>query len=147
MEEAKIMQIGNFSESKRENPNQNRVYDQKGLCPTITQMTGGGREPMIVDETITTRPEDKKTAVLPMTEEYRIRKFTPRECWRLMGYTDTDFEKASKVVSNSQLYKQAGNAIVKQVLMAIFLQLNIQGIKNWNDRTMSEKEKLAGGAE
>lgn len=89
-----------------------------------------------VSPTITTRPEGKKTAVLPMTAEYRIRKLTPRECWRLMGYTDTDFEKASKVVSNSQLYKQAGNAIVKQVLMAIFLQMNIQGIKSWNDRTI-----------
>ena len=51
---------------------------------------------------------------------YRIRKLTPKECWRLMGYTDKDFEKAAEVNSNTQLYKQAGNAIVKQVLMAIF---------------------------
>ena len=55
--------------------------------------------------------------------EYRIRKLTPKECWRLMGYTDEDFEKAAQVNSNSQLYKQAGNAIVKQVLMAIFSQM------------------------
>ena len=55
--------------------------------------------------------------------EYRIRKLTPKECWRLMGYTDEDFEKAASVNSNSQLYKQAGNAIVKQVLMAIFSQM------------------------
>ena len=56
--------------------------------------------------------------------EYRIRKLTPRECWRLMGYTDEDFDKAEKSgVSNLQLYKQAGNAIVKQVLMAIFKQM------------------------
>ena len=55
---------------------------------------------------------------------YRIRKLTPKECWRLMGYTDEDFEKAHNAgVSNSQLYKQAGNAIVKQVLMAIFSQM------------------------
>ena len=54
---------------------------------------------------------------------YRIRKLTPKECWRLMGYTDGDFEKASTVNSNTQLYKQAGNAIVKQVLMAIFSQM------------------------
>lgn len=67
--------------------------------------------------------------VVKQTKEYRIRKLTPRECWRLMGYTDTDFEKASRVVSDSQLYKQAGNAIVKQVLMAIFSQLNIQNQK------------------
>lgn len=61
---------------------------------------------------------------------YRIRKLTPRECWRLMGYTDSDFESAQEAgVSNSQLYKQAGNAIVKQVLMAIFKQMNIKSIK------------------
>ena len=75
--------------------------------------------------------------------EYRIRKLTPKECWRLMGYTDEDFEKAHNVgVSNSQLYKQAGNAIVKQVLMAIFSQLNIKGVKAWNDMTETEKRDI-----
>ena len=54
---------------------------------------------------------------------YRIRKLTPRECWRLMGFSDEDFEKAEKVNSNTQLYKQAGNSIVVKVLEAIFLQL------------------------
>lgn len=48
------------------------------------------------------------------------------------------FEKEAKVNSNTQLYKQAGNSIIRQVLIAIFLQLNIQGIKNWNDRTEQE---------
>lgn len=75
-------------------------------------------------------------------DRYRIRKLTPRECWRLMGYTDEDFDKAAAVNSNTQLYKQAGNAIVRAVLMALFLQLNIQGIKNWNDRTDDEKRAL-----
>lgn len=65
--------------------------------------------------------------------QYRIRKLTPRECWRLMGYTDEDFEKAASVVSNTQLYKTAGNAIVKQVLMAIFSQMGIKGVKKWNE--------------
>ena len=50
-----------------------------------------------------------------------------------MGYTDEDFEKAQEVNSNTQLYKQAGNAIVKQVLMAIFSQMNIKGVKPWNE--------------
>lgn len=50
-----------------------------------------------------------------VTDGVRIRKLTPLECWRLMGYTDDDFYKASAVNSNSQLYKQAGNGIVKQV--------------------------------
>ena len=55
--------------------------------------------------------------------DLRIRKLTPKECWRLMGFDDEDFDKASKVNSNAQLYKQAGNSIVVNVLMAIFKQL------------------------
>lgn len=74
--------------------------------------------------------------------EWRIRKLTPKECYRLMGYHDTDYDKASSVNSGTQLYKQAGNAIVKQVLMAIFLQLGIQGKKKWNDMTAEEKQAL-----
>ena len=52
---------------------------------------------------------------------YRIRKLTPKECWRLMGFTDKDVDSAVAVgMSNAQLYKQAGNSIVVQVLEAIF---------------------------
>ena len=54
---------------------------------------------------------------------YRIRKLTPRECWRLMDFSDEDFEKAAEVNSNTQLYKQAGNSIVVNVLVAILGQL------------------------
>lgn len=55
---------------------------------------------------------------------YRIRKLTPKECWRLMGFEDDDFQKAVDAgVSNSQLYKQAGNSIVSDVLAAIFKKL------------------------
>lgn len=57
---------------------------------------------------------------------YRIRKLTPLSCWRLMDFTDEDFYKAESVNSNSQLYKQAGNSIVKNVLVAIIGQM-IQG--------------------
>lgn len=53
----------------------------------------------------------------------RIRKLTPKECWRLQGFSDEDFEKAASVNSNTQLYKQAGNSITKDVLMAIFSNL------------------------
>lgn len=58
-----------------------------------------------------------------VTEDFRIRKLTPLEFWRLMGIDDKDFYKARKVNSDSQLYKQAGNAIVVDVLAAIFVQL------------------------
>lgn len=54
---------------------------------------------------------------------YRIRKLTPRECWRLMDFSDEDFEKATQVNSNTQLYRQAGNSICKNVLIAIFGQM------------------------
>lgn len=53
----------------------------------------------------------------------RIRKLTPKECWRLMGFDDDDFKKASNVNSNAQLYKQAGNSIVVNVLVEIFKNL------------------------
>lgn len=68
--------------------------------------------------TITTVQKDNL-----VLERFRIRKLTPRECWRLMGFSDSDFDKASKVCSNTQLYKQAGNSIVVSVLEAIFRQM------------------------
>lgn len=57
------------------------------------------------------------------TNGYRIRKLTPLECWRLMGFDDTDFRKAEQVNSNAQLYKQAGNSIVVNVIMSIIQEL------------------------
>jgi DNA (cytosine-5)-methyltransferase 1 len=61
--------------------------------------------------------------------EYRIRKLTPLETWRLMDFSDSDFHKAESVNSNSRLYKEAGNSIVRNVLVAIFGQL-IAGKEN-----------------
>lgn len=112
MNKKEIRQIGNIMPtSTRDNPNQGRVYDRKGIAPTITDISGGGgREPMIIDNGL-------------------IRKLTPLECWRLMDFSDGDFRKASAGKSNTQLYKQAGNSIVKNVLMAVFGQM-IQGKEN-----------------
>lgn len=56
-------------------------------------------------------------------DNYRIRKLTPKECWRLMGFDDADFRKAAQVNSNTQLYKQAGNSIVVNVLEGILKNL------------------------
>ena len=54
----------------------------------------------------------------------RIRKLTPKECFRLMGFSDWDFDAAKNVgISNSQLYKQAGNSIVVDVLYYIYVEL------------------------
>lgn len=54
---------------------------------------------------------------------YRVRKLTPKECWRLMGFDDADYDKAAKHNSKTQLYKQAGNSIVVNVLEKIFAKL------------------------
>lgn len=72
--------------------------------------------------TLTTRPDCLGYATLP--PNVRIRKLTPKECWRLMGFDDSDIEKAQAVgISNAQLYKQAGNSIVVDVLVAILGEL------------------------
>lgn len=54
-----------------------------------------------------------------VTETLKIRKLTPRECWRLQGFPDWAFDKAQEVNSNSQLYKQAGNSVTVNVIKAI----------------------------
>ena len=81
-----------------------QAVKKDGVCTCLTSSmgTGGGYVPMH-----------------NYTTDYRIRKLTPRECYRLMGFDDTDFDKAEKVCSNTQLYKQAGNSIVVNVLEGI----------------------------
>lgn len=81
-----------------------RVYSSDGLSPTLNTMEGGNRQPKVLT-----------------SENFRIRKLTPKECYRLMGFSDEDFEKA-KATGNSatQLYKQAGNSIVVNVLEEIY---------------------------
>ena len=66
-------------------------------------------------QTIKTSGED-----VGVVDNMRIRKLTEKECWRLMGFDDIDVEIASKHMSNSALYKQAGNSIVVNVLEEIF---------------------------
>ncbi len=89
-----------------------RVQDGGRTCPTITAESNG---------------------LCRIETQYRIRKLTPLECWRLMGFSDEDFHKAEEVNSNSQLYKQAGNSIVKDVLMAIFAQMLPEEAENKNE--------------
>src|SRR5699024_5785700 len=85
----------------------NKTIDKTGLSPTLT-----------------TRPEGFKTAILPITNGLRIRKLTPLECWRLQGFTDEQFYKAKDSgVSNSQLYKQAGNSVTVNVVDAIVKEI------------------------
>lgn len=65
-----------------------------------------------------------ETGICRIESPIRIRKLTPKECFRLMGFSDEDFDAAQKVgISNSQLYKQAGNSIVVDVLYYIYVEL------------------------
>lgn len=89
-----------------------------GVYTNISNKRGTVQKEMI--QTITTRQE-----LGVVVENLNIRRLTPKECWRLMGFDDSDFEKASKVNSNTQLYKQAGNSIVVNVLEAILKELLI----------------------
>lgn len=75
-------------------------------------------------------------------KDYGVFKLTPRECLRLMSVSENDIDKMMEVNSNTQCYKQAGNSIVVTVLMAIFSQLNIKGVKPWNELSQKEREEI-----
>ena len=79
--------------------------------------TRRGRVQVQVSNTLTTK--DNLGVVLQDGTEMYIRKLTPRECWRLQGFTDEQFEKAKAVNSDSQLYKQAGNAVTVNITYEI----------------------------
>ena len=114
-----------FTKNKNVNPN---IYRQMVL-------ESGCELPCAVDEqnvsirkdgtvgTITTDGSSPKKNNRIMEKDMRIRKLTPKECFRLMGFDDESFEKAEAVNSNSQLYKQAGNSIVVDVLEELFCMM------------------------
>jgi DNA (cytosine-5)-methyltransferase 1 len=98
-----VIQLNPSLESGGKQPyQQNRIYDSNALCPALNagQQTWGGN-------------------IITLPNEYRIRRLTPRECFRLMDFPDTFTWK----VSDSQAYKQAGNSIVVNVLYKILKQL------------------------
>lgn len=113
-----------------------RVYDPEGLSPTLHTCGGGNQE---IKVSVIDGKQGKR----------RIRKLTPLECWRLMGFDDEDFRKAEAVNSNTQLYKQAGNSIVVNVLEGILGNLLLpqtpqqkmaQDILSWLDEVMEVKD-------
>ena len=87
-------------------------FSKDNTCPALRASI---RAEVVVEE-------DKMSEKL-YEGNYKIRKLTPIETWRLMGFSDEDFHKAEEVNSNTQLYKQAGNSIVVPVLEGIFEQL------------------------
>lgn len=150
-----IIQVGNiFPDTDRfKNRTAGRVYSIDGLSPTIRTPSGGGIIPQIVIEMNTkvisyTRDRKGKTVNKHLKDEAntihsstgcggntdcfvyeptsRIRKLTPRECFRLMGVDDADIDKIqASGISNSQQYKMAGNSIVVDVLYHLFRKMYV----------------------
>lgn len=82
--------------------------------------------------------ETERKQIEDLSRNIRVRKLTPRECWRLMAFSNCDYEAAEKINSNSQLYKQAGNSICVNVLEAIFGQM-FEGKEDHWKRWLEEK--------
>lgn len=146
-----IIVVGNLPGNHDQN---SRVYNSRGIAPTLSTMQGGGQEPKILIKEATTKgyaealPGDSVNISHPnsetrrgrvgkgiantlltgeeqavVTDNYRIRKLTPRECWRLQGFPDWAFDRAKEVNSDSQLYKQAGNSVTVPVIADIAKRL------------------------
>ena len=96
-----------------------RTSDNMGVVIDDTQGFDGVRYYDNISPSLRANRSGLKT----VTESLRIRKLTPRECYRLMGFSDAEFNRAEKVNSNTQLYKQAGNSIVVDVLEELFCML------------------------
>lgn len=138
----------------RQNPNQGRVYDINGISPTLNCCGGGNRQPYIRVREATKKGyaeakdgdfinlqfPDSKTrrgrvgkgiaqtllcnSENGVVEKSRIRKLTPKEYFRLMGFSDRDIDiLIDNGISNAQLYKMAGNSIVVDVLEEIYVEL------------------------
>ena len=94
----------------------------EGQCADISFPNGYNKACRVHDECPAINVTTTQNSFI-VKNNLRIRKLTPKECFRLMGFSDEDFDKASKFNSPTQLYKQAGNSIVVNVLMAIFKEL------------------------
>lgn len=118
-----------------------RVYSAESVGPTLTTMGGGHREPKIAEPQEIANVgnisycidanyskgispgsigKGRRTHVEEQKPRYRIRKLTPRECFRLQNFSDDAFDKLKEAgISDSQLYKMAGNAVTVSVVKAI----------------------------
>jgi DNA (cytosine-5)-methyltransferase 1 len=126
--EPKVEQIGNIVDGTNigfKNPQRGRIYGTEGLSPAIYTFQGGNLEPKIVQWQ---RGYNKGGEPLNRYEgDFRIRKLTPKECFRLMDVPEKYIDKLmNSGISNSQLYKLAGNSIVVSCLYHIFRKLFIE---------------------
>lgn len=131
--EPRVMQVGNIwpDTEKFKNRTMGRVYNPDGISPTINCCGGGDRESKIVEGAMIS----DNLLDLAQAGLVRIRKLTPRECFRLQGLEDCDIDKIQSTgISNSQQYKLAGNSIVVDVLYHLFRKLFVE--------TGNEKDQL-----
>lgn len=136
----KIIQVGNlYKDTAFKNPQRGRVYDVDGLSPALNTKTGGGLEPKIIIGSTQKHAAISENGVCPTLTsamgqggghvpfhnyDERIRRLTPKECFKLMGFQKDDVSLLrSAKISDTQLYKMAGNSIVVDVLMAILKNL------------------------
>ena len=106
------------------------IKNNAGISKTITTRAGGRMDDNFIidiESNEKTFKFDSKNKLLVyneiIQENFNIRKFTPKECWRLMGFDDEDFEKAQNFNSNTQLYKQAGNSACVNVIEELYKNL------------------------
>ena len=116
----KIEQVGNLVRNANwRNPQRGRIYKTTGISPALNTVNGGGQESKII--------EDKMDLQQLQGKKFRIRKLTPRECFRLMGVDDADIDKMQAAgISNSAQYKLAGNSIVVDVLYHLFRKMFVE---------------------
>ena len=131
------------------NPQAGRIYDKRGISPSLDTCQGGNRMPKIVasrgryilengerrikqqleinntgnTNALTTVQKDNYV----LDEQFKFRKLTPKECFRLMGFDDNDINiLIENKISNTQLYKMVGNSICVPVIESIFKNLYIK---------------------
>lgn len=98
-----------------------QVYSEDGITRAIKSTEGSGNTPKVIDMEQTNLPKELQG------KKFRIRKLTPKECFRLMGCDDADIDKMQAAgLSNSSQYKLAGNSIVVDVLFHIFRKMFIE---------------------
>lgn len=115
----------NYIEKNNMSPTLDTRCDCLGVCVKgiVTNESEEWQKPPLEEKSRTLLVNKSNAGVGIIGTDLRIRKLTPKECFRLMGVKDEDFEKCAKNQSNSSLYHLAGDSIVVNVLMAIFKEL------------------------
>ncbi len=124
----KLKKYINQTNSSKYNISQSRLVLNRTIASTVSTRTGRNRADCsdYISDDFSLNENIVGVDLVPHT----IRRLTPKECWRLQGFSDDLFTRAEQVCSNSQLYKQAGNSIVVDVLCHLFQALNLNDLPN-----------------